>query len=145
MNEERKMILQMLYEGAISVEEAENLLNTLSENEPPAEAVAMMPVPPSFSPKRIIVRVVENGKSKVNVKVPFSLVRVGLKLGQTFSSLGSKYVQNSPEARDAMEILKNIDLDELLSSISDGEITLPYTLVEVDDEEKATHVVVGLE
>lgn len=150
MNEERRLILEMLKEGTISVEEAERLMEALpktQESEEPQplalEAAEAGDGPAPIAPKRIRIQVRENGKNKVNVRVPFSLVRVGLKLGQSFSSLGAKYVDE--EGAKAMEMLKNIDVDELLASISDGEITLPYAMVDVDDEDTGESVLVVLE
>jgi len=93
-------------------------------------------------PKRIIVRVTDGGKAKVNVRIPFSLVRTGLKLGQTIGSLVAKH---SPEYSKEFAILKDIDIDELLSSISEGEVSLPYTFVDVEEEEEGKHVQVVLE
>ena len=143
MNEERRMILQMLKDGAVSVDEAERLLEAI-----PAEAEALEVVRTSSGsqPRRISVVVTEDGRTKVNVKVPFSLMRLGLKLGQSAGAIGAKYAKDAEEAQ-VLEVLKNIDVDELLGSLNDGEITLPYTIVDVDQEldGKHQHVSVVLE
>ncbi|MEM1485060.1 hypothetical protein V6615_09290 [Oscillospiraceae bacterium PP1C4] len=137
MNEERRMILEMLQNGTITVEEAERLMEALKTKNEITPFTSVKGV----SPKRILVHVTENGKTKVNVRIPFSLVRVGLKLGQSFSSLGAKYsVDYSAEA----ELIKSIDIDEVLDSLSSGEISLPYTMVDVDDE-KNQHVQIIME
>lgn len=144
MNEERRIILEMLRDGAVTVEEAERLMEALTasgaspEGAPDSLAVSNA----GITPKRILVRVIENGKTKVNVKIPFSLVRTGLKLGQTFGALGAKY---SADYSAEAELLKNIDIDEVLGSLSDGEIALPYTMVDVEDDEKGQHVQVIME
>lgn len=143
MNEERRMILQMLQDGSISVEEAERLMEAI-----PAETSTLEMVETSSvaQPRRIKVVVTEDDKTKVNVKVPFSLMRVGLKLGQSAGAIGSKYAKDAEEAQ-VLDVLKNIDVDELLGSLNDGEITLPYTIVDVDhdDNGKRQHVTVVLE
>ena len=133
MNEERRMILEMLQEGAISVEEAERLMEALPAEES-RQLTTAAPARAGVSPKRVVVLVTENGKQKVNVRVPFSLVRVGL-----------KSAKDDPQAQQALDILNNIDVDELLASIDDGEITLPYAIVDVDDEDSGDQVRVVLE
>lgn len=144
MNEERRLILEMLKEGSISVEEAERLLEALPVNNKDAESAngAITTNLAGVMPKRIIVRVTDDDKTKVNVRIPFSLVRAGLKLGQTIGSLVAKH---SPEYSKEFAILKDIDIDELLSRISEGEISLPYTFVDVEEEDDGKHVLVILE
>ena len=139
MNEERRMILEMLKDGSISIDEAERLMEAIPSGDTALANTS------DFSPKRIYVHVTEGGKSKVNVKIPFSLVRVGLKLGKTFGALGMKNTQNSPEQAAAMEMLQNLDIDEVLNSIGEGDVTLPYTIVDVEDPEKGEHVKVVIE
>lgn len=143
MNEERRMILEMLQEGAISVEEAERLMEALPAEGP--RQLAEASVRAGVSPKRVVVLVTENGKQKVNVRVPFSLVRVGLKMGKSIGAISLKSAKDDPQAQQALDILNNIDVDELLASIDDGEITLPYAIVDVDDEDSGDQVRVVLE
>lgn len=151
-NEERRMILEMLKDGAITVDEAERLMAAIPESEEPAcsETSLMVAGPAAdasahlLQPKRITVLVMEGGKTKVNVRVPFSLVRAGLKIGKSVGAMSLKFTKDESSAQ-AMEILQNLDIDELLGSISDGDITLPYTLVDVEDPEKGEHVRVALE
>ncbi len=146
MSEERRMILQMLKDGTISVEEAERLMEAAvpAEINGSSEELAVL-TGPGATPRRIRVRVESGGKPKVNVKIPFSLVRVGLKMGKSFGALGAKYSKDNPDDMAALEMLKDLDVDELLNSLHDGEISLPYTLVDVEDEEKGENVLVVLE
>ncbi len=135
MNEERRMILEMLQSGTVSVEEAERLMEALPNAAAKTDEASESEIVPfanakRISPKRLLIRVTEQGKTKVNVK--------GLKLGQTFGSLGAKYAAEA-------ELIKNIDIDEVLDSLSAGEISLPYTLIDVDDDEKEQHVQIILE
>lgn len=137
MNEERTLILQMLKDGHISVEEAQQLLDAVpgeEEAQPDAGAVV---------PRHIYIFVTEHGKTKANIKIPFSMLRVALKLGQTFGSMGGKHMKEH-EAK-AMEMLVDLDIDELLGSISSGDITLPYTVMDMDDDEKGQHIEVILQ
>ena len=144
MNEERRMILEMLQEGAISVEEAERLMEALPAEES-RQLTTAAPARAGVSPKRVVVLVTENGKQKVNVRVPFSLVRVGLKMGKSIGAISLKSAKDDPQAQQALDILNNIDVDELLASIDDGEITLPYAIGDVDDEDSGDQVRVVLE
>ncbi|WRS26161.1 hypothetical protein U6B65_07285 [Oscillospiraceae bacterium MB08-C2-2] len=145
MAEERKVILEMLRDGDISVEEAQRLMDAVPEDTRQSTentALELHKQPEGQTPKRILIKVTEGGKSKVNVKVPFSLVRVGLKLGQAAGAMSGKL---SPENAAALEMLKTIDIDEIMSALSEGDITLPYALVDVDDESKGEHVQIVLE
>jgi len=134
----------MLKDGDISVEEAERLLEAIPAGEDDGgSANNALVSAPGIAPKRISVLVKEQGKTKVNVKVPFSLVRVGLKLGKAFGAAGGRHMKEEEAA--AMELLANLDIDELLDSLDDGEITLPYTIVDVNDEEKDQMVEIIME
>ena len=139
MNEERRMILEMLQTGSISVEEAEKLLEAV-----PKEGESPLANYEGRMPNRLLVLVTENDKPKVNVRVPFSLVRVGLKLGKSFGALGAKYAKDSEDIQ-ALEMLNDLDIDELLASIMDGEIQLPYVIVDMDEAETGQTVRVVLE
>jgi hypothetical protein len=77
MNEERKRILNMLAANKITAQEAEALLDAMSPP-PPAGATAGGGAP-SADPKYLRV-VVESDEDKVNVRVPFQLIRAGMRL-----------------------------------------------------------------
>lgn len=145
MNEERKMILQMLSDGNIDVDEAARLLDAVPEESAGGRSAEdALTTGGGPAPKRLHVLVSENGKTKVNVKVPFSLVRAGLKIGKTFGAMGAVNSKDPVEA-DALNMLKDIDVDEILSALHDGEISLPYVMVDVDSEEENQQVRVVLE
>ena len=131
MSEERKQVLEMLAQGKISTEDAERLLDRLnavgavgqvSGNEGTAEETA--------GKKNLkYLRVVVDSKKgdKVNIRVPLSLVRAGIKLKammpeQAQEKLAEKGVDLShlgalqgDELTDALREL-NIDVDS-----SDGD------------------------
>lgn len=81
--------------------------------------------------KRILrVRVVDmtkDGKPAVNVNVPVSFVKFGLKLAKAYS----------PEMKDV-----DIDWETIMAMVDSGELG---KIVEVDDEVKHTHVEVWIE
>jgi hypothetical protein len=78
MKEERRRILNMLSEGKISAQEADALLDALSD--PPAPSPSPLAVA-TTAPKylRVLVEGQEQG-NKVNVRVPLDLIRAGMRL-----------------------------------------------------------------
>ncbi|MDR1603597.1 MAG: hypothetical protein LBS10_02240 [Gracilibacteraceae bacterium] len=134
MQEERTMILQMLKDGGITVEEAVKLLDAVP-------AGAEKPLPPA--PKQVRVHITEKENTKVNVTVPFALVRAGLKLGQSVGGFSLKFAQDELSA-EILEKLNKTDINVVLARIASGEITLPYVLVDAADGE-GQHVNIALE
>ncbi len=96
MSEERKRILEMLAEGKVSPEEADDLLNTLEKSE--SKAV------PERARRLLKVRIREAGTEKVNITLPLSLARVALKFVPA-------------EAKKELEE-QGVDIEDLLSSVS---------------------------
>lgn len=85
MTEERRRILNMMSEGKLSAVEAEALLDALASNSSSqiVPARTQLQPPATQSPKylRVLVESEAEGKpSKVNVRVPFELIRAGMRL-----------------------------------------------------------------
>jgi predicted DNA-binding protein (UPF0251 family) len=118
MSEDRARILQMVSEGKISAVQGAELLNAMRSNGEPDAA----PTPTGGKANWLRVRVtnLETGRAKVNVNLPFSLVRAGLKIGGHFA----------PE-------MKDIDWEELLAAIDEG---AAGKLVDVEDIESGEKV-----
>ena len=77
MSEEKRMILEMVKEGKITVEEAERLL----EKAAPGESLhGPTQVAKPNSRKFLRIRVTEDGKHKANINIPIALAEVGLNL-----------------------------------------------------------------
>ncbi|WP_020522030.1 SHOCT-like domain-containing protein [Catelliglobosispora koreensis] len=79
MNEQRKDILQMLSEGKITMEEADQLIAALERDRPAPPT----DVQPKAKPKYLRVLVESNDDStptRVNVRVPLQLLRAGVRL-----------------------------------------------------------------
>ncbi len=138
--EERMKILQMLQDGKISTEAAAQLLQAMGEDAPetppapPApQAEPQVPMPPAQPsdstrrPRWLRVRVTDtdSGRPRVNVRLPISLVNLGLKLG-------AKY---TPE-------IEGLDVQALLEAAQSGE---SGAFVDVFDEDDGEHVEVFLE
>ncbi len=68
----------------------------------------------------------KEGKETVNIKIPISLVNVGLKIGKKFS----------PELQESMG---NVDMDEIIKMIQEG---AEGRLVEVDDGDEHVEIFV---
>jgi hypothetical protein len=82
MNEERRRILQMLTDRAITADEAERLIEALGA-ETTASATRSAETP---SRKAKFLRVLvdtdeDDGPTKVNIRVPMQLLRAGVRLG----------------------------------------------------------------
>jgi hypothetical protein len=82
MNEQRKDVLDMLAEGKISAEEADQLIAALERDQPPT-AVASSDVRPRGKAKylRLLVDTTEDDEpTRVNIRVPLQLLRAGVQL-----------------------------------------------------------------
>ncbi len=128
--EERIKILQMVQEGKISAEEAAQLLEALEETaraESSPAGKAVEPTAPGRKPRWFRVRVTDtdSGRPRVNVRLPLSMVGIGLKMGSKFS----------PE-------IEGMDPNELMRMIESGEIG---QIVDVQDDKDGEHVEVFLE
>lgn len=134
------MILEMVSKGKITVDEGERLLGAIPER---AETLPAR-LRPAVQPRKLTVLVTKDGRKAVNVRMPFGLLRPAMKLGKAGMAFSSRWSENSSENERIMQLLDEIDLDEILESLSDGETTLPCTIVDVDDDE-GQHVQITLE
>ena len=81
MNEQRKDILDMLAEGKITAEQAEQLIAALERDQLPA--ASSLDARPKGKAKylRVVVDALDNGEpERVNVRVPLQLLRAGVRL-----------------------------------------------------------------
>ena len=141
MSENRKQILQMLADGVITTDEAEQLLTAAERAPRPAEAATADGLTrPNARPKylRVMVDTEEGGTAenpiKVNVRVPMQLLRAGVRL----SSLVPQPARDKANAalRDQgvpfdLNQLRPENLEDLIDQL--GELT-------VDVEEEKTKV-----
>ncbi len=107
---DKARILNMLKEGHISVEEAEELLRALEQPQAPAAPIALKDARgrKSGHKLRVVVDTGEDGqKSKVNVNVPISLIK----------TIGPIIAKNIP--KDAQQELDKagVDLVAIMDSI----------------------------
>ena len=123
MSEEKRMILEMVKDGKITIEEAEKLL----EKANPVETLEITRKKKKPNSKKFLrVRVSEDGKVTANVNIPIALAGVGLNL--------------IPKKKLKIDG-KQIDLDHILQLIEDG---TEGELVNVDTEDEGKEVKVKI-
>jgi len=134
MNDEAKRILEMLSQGKISASEAEQLLDALKTNGGETAGAATAPAK-AKDPRYCRVTVLEPGKDgamaeKVNVRVPFTLVRSGIRLGALLPGfVGERAKAHFRDHGIDIDVLKLLDQPEVETILRDlGEV-----LVDVND------------
>ncbi|WCN84303.1 SHOCT-like domain-containing protein [Micromonospora sp. LH3U1] len=81
MNDQRKDILDMLAEGRITADEAEQLIAALERDQSPVAASADIRPKAKAKYLRVLVDTTDNGEpGRVNVRVPLQLLRAGVRL-----------------------------------------------------------------
>ena len=124
--EERMRILKMIQDGKINAEEGARLIQALDTQKPASTAGAGGATPPQGGPRgaarwfRVRVTDTNTGKTRVNVRLPVSLIHAGMKMGARFS----------PE-------VQGLDMDQLTQFINSGEVG---KVVDVIDDEDGEHV-----
>jgi hypothetical protein len=128
MNDSRKRILEMLADKKISAEEADQLLEALGRGEAaPAPLAAVEGPKRTWKYLRVTVTPGEGAErqEKVNVRVPVSLIRAGIKL----TALIPPHAQDKIDAalKDKginfdVRSLKKEDLEELVEALADMEV-----------------------
>jgi hypothetical protein len=131
--EERRQVLEMVAAGQITIDEATRLLEAV---EGPAgqttggagtgsDAVAPEGPVTLGKGRTLRVRVVENGKQKVNVRVPMGLAKLFLRIA------GKEALKH--------EKMKDLDVEEIIRQAESG---LTGKLVEVEDGDSLVEVYV---
>ena len=121
MSEETRKVLEMLSNGKVSVEEAEQLLHAVAS--PAAMSDDKKAEPRYF---RILVnKPAREGKKAeaVNIRVPITVVRGGLRLGALFPGmLGKKKIQLDNGTELDLSKVTYTDLEAMIKDI--GELTV---------------------
>ena len=125
-SEERLKILTMIQEGKITAQEGLDLLSTLSDSADSSDAMSDSGLY-RRTPRWLRVKVTDTntGKTRVNVRLPISLVNAGVKMGAKFA----------PE-------VDGMDMSMILNAIKDGETG---KVVDVFDEQDGEHVEVFID
>ncbi len=121
MSEETRQVLEMLSNGKVSVQEAEQLLQAVGAAGPSADE-------PKAEPRyfRILVnKPAREGKKaeNVNIRVPMTVVRGGLRIGSLFPSiLAKKKVQLANGSELDLSKVTYTDLEAMIKDI--GELSV---------------------
>jgi hypothetical protein len=126
MNEERRKVLEMVSQGKLTVQEAEQLLQAVETGTGAEERKAN---PKYF--RILVTKPAQDGKKaeNVNIRVPISVVRGGLRLSALFPGImGKKKIQLGNGTELDLSSATYADLEAMIKDI--GELS-----VDVDDVE----------
>lgn len=126
MNEEKMMILKMLQDGKISADEAAKLLESVdagNKTEKPADADASQKVQGKFF--RVLITDTDTGKARANIRIPLSVLGIGVKFGAQFA----------PQ-------IGGIEQDQIMDAISSGQVG---KILDVYDDDDGEHVEIFIE
>jgi hypothetical protein len=128
MSQERDRILDLLVAGKITAEEASRLLDAVDSR--PAQAAPEPAAPkngPGGLPKFMYVKVLSTKGDNVNVKIPLSLVRAGLKLTSLIPPQAMDQIDKSLAEKGMAIDLKNLkpeDLEDIIEALREMEINV---------------------
>jgi hypothetical protein len=124
--EERLKVLKMIQENKITVEEGVALLKAMETPAPSAQSPRPQVVP-GREPKFLHIHITEtaSGRTRVNIRLPISVINAGFKMGAKFS----------PE-------VQGLNADQLLAFVKTG---VTGQVVDIQDEENGEHVEIFLE
>lgn len=121
MNNSRMKILEMLAEGKITADEASALLEKVNVSEKPEPKAAEKSEPGKGIPKYLRVVVDSADGDKVNVKVPMSLIRTGIKLSALMPSDAADAIK---EQGIDLSMLRDLPTDELIEALRELEVNV---------------------
>lgn len=121
MNGSRMKILEMLAEGKITADEASALLEKVNVSEKPEAAAPESREPNKSMPRYLRVVVDSSDGDKVNVKVPMSLIRTGIKLSALMPADAADAVK---EQGIDLSMLRDLPTDELIEALRELEINV---------------------
>ena len=132
---ERRDVLDMLVQGKITADEAERLLLALDKSQATTQTSDSREDGPKPKPRFMRV-LVDDGKSKVNAKVPLQLLRAGVKLASVIPPLAQAHLDEALREKGVtinLAGLKPENLDEVVEGLSD-------MTVDVDDDKAKVRV-----
>jgi hypothetical protein len=123
MNEERRRILNLRADKKITAEEADQLMEALSQGKAESAAQPRAGATPPANPKFLRVQVEGyEGAGKVNVRVPLDLVRAGMRLAALLPATASDQI-NKALKENGVDIdiskVKPENLEELVDHLRD--------------------------
>ena len=139
MYDDRRQILQMLAEGKITADEAERLIAALERSSAaPTPALVGSNGAPTAKYLRVMVDTTEgdDGPTKVNIRVPMSLLRAGVRLSSLIPAEARDEVNAAMKSYGMpidMAQLKPENLEDLINQLND-------LTVDVDNEKSKVRV-----
>ncbi|MDO8965002.1 MAG: hypothetical protein Q7W30_11005 [Coriobacteriia bacterium] len=139
MNEEKKRILGMLADGKLTADQAEMLIDSLGPDDaapaPVRSPSADWPTGPSAggTPRFLYVKVLSTDGDNVDVKIPLTLLRAGLKLtslippkamdqiNESMGEGGMGFDFNNLKPEEIEEIVDNLGEMEINVNSKDGD------------------------
>ena len=130
MSDNKKRILDMLEAGKISTEEAMKLLSAMdnADKEPDENKLSSFK---KFKYLRVMVdnphKTGSDKPEKVNVRVPVSLIRAGMKFTSLIPRDAANHVEGALREKGININLKNIkdeDIDELIDALREVEVDI---------------------
>lgn len=129
-SENRRQVLQMLAEGKINADEAERLLSAVERNAAATNGAAVavadrtVPAPNRAKYLRVVVDTNEGheGRTKVNIRVPMSLLRAGVRLGALLPPDAREHVNEAMRDQGLgydLSQLRPENLEELIEHLSE--------------------------
>jgi hypothetical protein len=116
--EERLKVLRMIQDGQITASEGARLLEALRERE--SDRVEVERQPTSQEQRRRLFRIrvtdLKSGQQKLDMRIPWGLVNVGISMGARFGR-------------------KEIKMEELITAVRAGATGKIMHIVDEDDEE----------
>jgi len=131
MTENKKKILEMLAQNKISADDAYRLLNAIDSDEVGQESSPKMEPEVKTRPKYLRVNIMpdpdaEGGSGdRVNVRVPMSLIRAGIKLTSLIPSEAMDKVNGALKDKGINFDVRNVkseDVEELIEALSELEV-----------------------
>ncbi|MEA3266340.1 MAG: hypothetical protein U9P42_05285 [Candidatus Fermentibacteria bacterium] len=121
MSDSRMKILEMLSEGKITADEASSLLEKVSTSENVTSESVESIEPVHTSPRYLRVVVDSADGDKVNIKVPMSLIRTGIKLSALLPADAADAIK---EQGIDLTMLKDLPGDELIQALRELEVNV---------------------
>ena len=127
MKDEKMMILNMLQEGKITADEAAKLLESLDSGAKKREDKNQFGESPKSEGKffRVAITDTTTGKSRANIRMPLSVMGIGMKFGAHFA----------PQ-------IDGVESDQLMDAIRNGQVG---KIIDVFDDDSGEHVEIYIE
>lgn len=130
MTDNQKRILEMLAEKKINVDEAQRLLSAIEPEKGSETGTIHNSTEQKLNRKYIRVTVIpshegDTGADRVNIRVPISLIRAGMKLTSLIPPHAYDHINEAIKEKGVDFDLRNLkteDLEEVIDALSDLEI-----------------------